>query len=94
MTVASLMGLQERGWLREVGEGGMIYMFNKTIFSNGNDYTVTLQIDEGWYVQGGVDTSQVCTIEGVTIYGTGFANLDKITYSELQRDLHLLAWFE
>lgn len=94
VTVASLMGLQERGWLREVGESGMIYLFNKDIVSQGNSYTVTLQIDEGWYVWGGVDTSQVCTIEGVTLYATGFAALDKITYSELQRDLHLLAWFE
>lgn len=94
VTVASLMGLQERGWLREVGDGGMIYQFNKTIVSQGTGYPVTLTIDDGWYVWNGVDTSQVCTIESVSLYALGFAELDKITYSELQRDLHLLAWFE
>lgn len=102
VTVASLLGLEQRGWRREVGEGGMIDGLFKPL---GDDAAVFLDIEplgDGWFVAQAADGKLVHEITGVRLGRTRhesteqrptLAQLDDVTFSEMQRDLDLMAWF-
>lgn len=101
VTVGSLLGLEQRGWNRRVGDGGMIDALVKPL---GNDLAMELQIsgDEGWFVGSPAESSQVHQIVRAGLIHSNYrrdqppptlAQLSAVQYSELQRDLHLMAWF-
>ncbi|MFY9259447.1 MAG: DUF4132 domain-containing protein [Gallionella sp.] len=92
VTSASLLGLEQRGWKRSVGEDAMIYEFSKSLGSQG---TATLCVSPGWHVAEPPESSEVHEIEQVTLGDAQqtWGEISAISYSEVQRDLHLMAWF-
>ncbi len=94
LSMPAIMGLQNNGWQREVGDGGMIDTLTKTIKSNGKTYTANLIFDSGWYVYESLDMRTAYLVVGVYLADGKFADLDILTYSELYRELSLLNWIE
>jgi hypothetical protein len=92
VTSASLLGLEQRGWNRSVGEDAMIYEFTKPL---GQETFATLCVSPGWHVSGPPDSKEVHEIESVTLHGERqtWGDISPISYSEVQRDLYLMAWF-
>lgn len=92
VTSASLLGLEQRGWNRRVGDDGMIYEFTKSL---DEQCAATLRVSPGWHVSGPPDSKEVHEIEGVVLNNEQqtWGKLSPISYSEVQRDLHLMAWF-
>lgn len=93
VTTGSLLGLEQRGWNRVVGDGGMVDSFVKQL---GPDSTVYLAVEEGWFVAGEHDVKEVQEISRVAMSDaeSNWQSLDAVTFSEMQRDLHLMAWFD
>jgi hypothetical protein len=86
---AGLMGLESRGWLREVGEGGMVDSFNKTLAGR---LRLSVQLEEGWFVQDVPDGKALQTVRAVALAGTDatagtLGELSPIAFSEIERDL-------
>lgn len=86
---AGLMGLETRGWLREVGEGGMVNSFNKALPGGRR---LCVQLDEGWFVQDIPDGKVLQTVRAVALDGTDktggtLGDLSPIAFSEIERDL-------
>lgn len=86
---AGLMGLESRGWLREVGEGGMVDSFNKAL---PNGRRLCVQLEEGWFVQDIPDGKALQTVRAVALDGTDatagtLGELPPIVFSEIERDL-------
>lgn len=100
VTVGSLMGLEQRGWSRSVGDGGMIDALVKPL---PGDLAMELRFcGDGWFVGGPPDTRQVQEILAVCLVdrrsrasgSLSLTQLDAVSYSELLRDLSLMAWFK
>ncbi|MBB4222474.1 DUF4132 domain-containing protein [Variovorax guangxiensis] len=83
---AALMGLETRGWVREIGDGGMVNSFNKGVPGEGQ---VCLRLEEGWFVQDSPDGKVLQTVHGVALTGTErtLGDLPAIAFSEIERDL-------
>jgi hypothetical protein len=86
---AGLMGLEARGWLREVGEGGMVDSFNKALPGGRR---LCVQLEEGWFVQDIPDGKTLQTVRAVALDGTDKAggtlgDIAPIAFSEIERDL-------
>jgi hypothetical protein len=83
---AALMGLETRGWVREVGDGGMVNSFSKGVPGEGQ---VCLRLEEGWFVQDSPDGKVLQTVHGVALTGTErtLGDLPAIAFSEIERDL-------
>jgi hypothetical protein len=86
---AGLMGLESRGWLREVGEGGMVDSFNKSL---AGGLRLCVQLEEGWFVQDVPDGKALQTVRAVALAGTDatagtLGELSPIAFSEIERDL-------
>ncbi len=86
---AGLMGLESRGWLREVGEGGMVNSFNKALPGGRR---LCVQLDEGWFVQDTPDGKTLQTVRAVALDGTDttggtLGDISPIAFSEIERDL-------
>ena len=71
---AALMGLEQRGWLREVGEGGMVDSFGKRLPGGRR---VRLRLGAGWFVQDSPDGAD----------GSTLGDLSPVDFSEIERDL-------
>jgi hypothetical protein len=92
VTVGSLLGIEQRGWRRRVGDGGMIDGF---VLAKPNGRRVELAFAPGWFVGEAPPVKDVQEISGVALQGEN-ARWDQFTpveFSEMQRDLHLMAWF-
>lgn len=92
VTNAGLLGLEARGWQREVGDGGMIYRFGKPV---GEGLAIWLQVEEGWYVQGAADPKAQQTVAGVALEGAEgrcLGDVAPIAWSEVERDLQRAVW--
>jgi hypothetical protein len=83
---AALMGLETRGWQREVGDGGMVDSFNKAVPGGRR---ICLQIEEGWFVQDSPDGKELQTVRAVALDGTEgtLGDLPPVVFSEIERDL-------
>lgn len=83
---AGLMGLETRGWLREVGDGGMVDSFNKALPGGRR---LCVQLEEGWFVQDSPDGKALQTVRAVALDGTEgtLGDLSPIAFSEIERDL-------
>ncbi|QNK70287.1 DUF4132 domain-containing protein [Variovorax sp. PAMC26660] len=84
---AGLLGLETRGWQREVGDGGMVNSFNKPLPGGRR---ICLQLEEGWFVQDSPDAKVLQTVSAVVLDSTD-ATLGKLTpivLSEIERDLN------
>jgi hypothetical protein len=104
----SLMGLVSQGWKREVGDGGMVCCLNWTLPTpGGSPLVVAMNFEPGWFVAGGVDTTEGQLITGITLHGRAattqdgtepppatWADLSPIARSELLRTLNRLAWWQ
>jgi hypothetical protein len=102
VTIASLLGLEQRGWNRVVGDGGIIDRLAKPL---AGDQSIAIDFvgDPGWFVGAPAEGAQVQEITrvgmvsaprwGGTHGGVTLAQLSRLQASELQRDLHLMAWF-
>ncbi|MEZ2294556.1 DUF4132 domain-containing protein [Variovorax sp. RCC_210] len=73
---AALMGLESRGWLREVGEGGMVDSFNKALPGGRR---LCVQLEEGWFVQDVPDGKALQTVRAVALDGTDSARATQAT---------------
>lgn len=84
---AGLLGLETRGWQREVGEGGMVNSFNKPL-PGGRQ--ICLQLEEGWFVQDSPDGKDLQTVSAVVLDGADatLGELTPIVLSEIERDLN------
>lgn len=83
---AALMGLETRGWQREVGDGGMVNSFNKALPGRGS---IRLMLEAGWFVQDSPDGKELQTVRAVALDGTDgtLGELPPIVFSEIERDL-------
>ena len=86
---AGLMGLETRGWVREVGDGGMVDSFNKAVPGGRR---VRVQLEEGWFVQDSPEGKDLQTVRAVALDGTGaqkgaLGDLPPLVFSEIERDL-------
>jgi hypothetical protein len=86
---AGLMGLETRGWVREVGEGGMVDSFNKAVPGGRR---MRVQLDEGWFVQDSPDGKALQTVTSVALDGPEksvgtMGDLPPVVFSEVERDL-------
>lgn len=86
---AGLMGLEARGWQREVGEGGMVDSFHKAVPGGRR---MRVQLEEGWFVQDSPDGTALQTVRAVALDGAEkslgtLGDLPPIVFSEIERDL-------
>lgn len=102
VTVASLLGLEQRGWRREVGDGGMIDGLVKPLDDGLSMFLDIAPVGDGWFVAQAADTRLVHEIARAGLGRSrveaaagrpAFALLGEIVFSELQRDLDRMAWF-
>jgi hypothetical protein len=92
VTNAGLLGLEARGWQREVGDGGMVHRFGKPV---GEGLAIWLRVEEGWYVQGAADPKAQQTVAGVALEGAegrSLGDVAPIAWSEVERDLQRAVW--
>jgi hypothetical protein len=103
LSTGSLLGLEQRGWKRDVGEGGTIGSLEKPL---GEGYLATLVFEPGWFVGGAPTIDEEQEIQGVYLSrlvsapntdGTAppppaWQDLSTILQSEMLRDLERLAW--
>ncbi|ARU04890.1 hypothetical protein CCO03_09535 [Comamonas serinivorans] len=101
----SIMGLVSQGWQRQVGDGGMVDAVHLAL---PGQLGVTLSFEPGWFVAGGIDTSEGQTIQHLGLHGhvphasepdgepvpAHWRHLSPIARSELLRSLNRLAWWE
>ncbi len=89
ITTGALLGLENRGWQREVGDGGCIDSFIKTL---DGGQTVWLTLEGDWYVGAPADPSAIHTIKGCGASGVKWSALSPLLVSEIQRDLYQMNW--
>lgn len=88
----SVLGLEQRGWNRRVGDGGYVNHFAKPL-SGGRE--VTLYLSPGWHVAGGNPNEEPHEVNMVGLsHGHQWSQLTALEFSELQRDLSLIAWHQ
>ena len=97
----SLLGLENRGWKRHAGDGGMIDQFQKKLPDGLN---ATLAVEDGWFIAGAPPSDQSHTVTSVSISRSdsrdAVASADKpqwsalhpVTLSELLRDIEKMVW--
>lgn len=95
----SLLGLENRGWKRQAGDGGVIECFTKPL---REDLCVSLLFDDGWFIAGSPPENESHRISAVRLSHAerfavstalpNFADLPAIMVSELIRDLEKMAW--
>ncbi len=90
--IASLLGLEQRGWKRSVGEDGIIDSLSKQLT---DESSMVCQFEGEWFVGTPADGKEVMQIRriGLSNPQQKMAQLDAISYSEIQRDLHFMTWF-
>ena len=103
LSTGSLLGLEQRGWKRSVGDGGMIDSLEKLL---GDKHAVTMSFEPGWFVgeAPSIDEEQeidklillpipfVYTASGAAPAPPTWGELSAIFRSEMLRDLERLAW--
>ncbi|MDO5692956.1 MAG: DUF4132 domain-containing protein [Pseudomonadota bacterium] len=104
LSTGSLVGLEARGWKREVGDGGTIYSLHKALDAT---HQAALHFEPGWFVGAAAPTDEQQHITGVHLSRTTSApaggkplpppawrDLPAIAISEMLRDLERLAWHQ
>lgn len=102
LSTGSLLGLEQRGWARDVGDGGMIDGLQKRL---GDSHLASLNFADGWFVGGPPNVDEEQEIRGVHLSRLASAaadgdlpappawrDLSAILQSEMLRDLERLAW--
>lgn len=103
LSTGSLLGLEQRGWKRSVGDDGMVDCLSKPL---GGRHEASLSFGPGWFVGGAPSIDEEQEIRGVYLSsldsasaGSGAApprpawgDLPAIARSEMLRDLERLAW--
>ncbi|KFB70031.1 DUF4132 domain-containing protein [Candidatus Accumulibacter vicinus] len=103
LSTGSLLGLEQRGWSRSVGDDGMIDCLSKSL---GDQHVAVLSFDPGWFVGGAPSIDEEQEIGALRLAslasvpeGSGGAppqpawgDLPAIARSEMLRDLERLAW--
>ncbi|WP_426336700.1 DUF4132 domain-containing protein [Pseudoduganella sp. R-31] len=89
VSTGALLGLENRGWEREVGDGGCIGSFTKTL---DGGQTVCLALEGEWFVGGPADPAAIHTITRCGLGGASWRSLSPLLVSEIQRDLHQMNW--
>jgi hypothetical protein len=89
VSTGALLGLENRGWEREVGDGGCIDSFTKTL---DGGQTVYLALEGEWFVGGPADPAVIHTITRCGLGGAPWRSLSPLLVSEIQRDLHQMNW--
>lgn len=103
LSTGSLLGLEQRGWKRDVGDGGMIDGLQKLL---GDSHLASLNFGDGWFVGGPPNVDEEQEIRGVYLSRLASAptsdgdlpappawrDLSAILQSEMLRDLERLAW--
>ena len=83
----ALLGLEQRGWMREVGEGGMVGSFGKPVPGGRR---IRLRLAVGWFVQDSPDGAELQTVQSVALDGADgsmLGDLSPVDFSEVERDL-------
>lgn len=96
LSTGSLLGLEQRGWKRSIGEGGMIDCLINPL---GNQHGAELHFIPGWFVGGVQSIDEEQEILGLGLVNNAAAtsppswgDLSAIVRSEMLRDLERLAW--
>lgn len=103
LSTGSLLGLEQRGWSRSVGDDGMIDCLSKSL---GDKHVAMLSFGPGWFVGGAPSIDEQQEIRDLRLAsrlsvpdGNGGAppqpawgDLPAIARSEMLRDLERLAW--
>ena len=89
VSTGALLGLENRGWNREVGDGGCIDSFIKTLDCG---QTVFLALEGEWFVGERADPAAIHTIKRCGLNGAQWRSLSPLLVSEIQRDLHQMNW--
>ena len=99
----SLLGLENRGWKRGVGDGGIIDHFSKPL---PGDWHVTLTLDDSdWFVAGPPPSEGSYPLHGIHLSGSvtpadgpsrpaQWRDLSAVMLSEVLRDVERMAWHE
>lgn len=91
VSTGALLGLESRGWQREVGDGGCIDSFVKTL---DGGKTVFLALEGEWFVGERPDPTAIHTIRRCSLDGAQWRSLSPLLVSEIQRDLHQMNWMQ
>jgi len=87
VSTGALLGLEQRGWRRAVGDGGMVDGFFKDLPGG----SVILCLEEGWFVGAPAASAEMQKVAEVRLHGIdGWSRLDGIACSEVLRDLQLM----
>jgi len=89
VSTGALLGLEHRGWEREVGDGGRIDSFVRTLAAG---QTAFLTFEGEWFVGGPADPTAIHTITRCGIIGAKWSALPPLVVSEIQRDLYQMNW--
>ncbi|WP_156409933.1 DUF4132 domain-containing protein [Duganella sp. Root198D2] len=89
VSTGALLGLENRGWQREVGDGGCIDSFVKTL---DGGKTVFITLEGEWFVGDRADPTAIHTITRCGLGGAQWRTLPPVLVSEIQRDLHQMYW--
>jgi hypothetical protein len=89
ISTGALLGLENRGWKRDVGDGGNIDSFIKTL---DGGQTISLALSGEWFVGERADPAAIHTITHCGLGGAQWRSLSPLQVSEIQRDLHLMNW--
>ncbi len=89
VSTGALLGLENRGWAREVGDGGCIDSFVKTL---DGGQTIFLALESEWFVGGPADPAAIHTITRCGLDGAQWRSLSPLLVSEIQRDLYQINW--
>ncbi|MGW8389395.1 DUF4132 domain-containing protein [Pseudoduganella sp. HUAS MS19] len=89
VSTGALLGLENRGWEREVGDGGNIDSFVKTL---DGGQTVFLSLEGEWFVGERADPAAIHTIRRCGLAGAQWRSLSPLLASEIQRDLYQMNW--
>ncbi len=96
LSTGSLLGLEQRGWKRSVGDDGMIDCLSKSLDSQ---HVAELRFSPGWFAGGTPNIDEEQEILGLGLVNNAAAtsppswsDLSAIMRSEMLRDLERLAW--
>lgn len=96
LSTGSLLGLEQRGWKRSVGDGGMVDSLTKPL---DNQHAASISFDPGWFVGGAPNIDEEQEILGLGLVNNAattsppsWGDLSAIVRSEMLRDLERLAW--
>ncbi|MBK7003146.1 MAG: DUF4132 domain-containing protein [Rhodoferax sp.] len=97
LSTGSLLGLEQRGWKRGIGDGGMVDSLTKPL-DDQHSAVLYLGYSE-WFTGAAPDVNEEQEIRGLNLVGrTGatpspaWSDLSAIVRSEMLRDLERLAW--